>query len=143
MPIHNIVAARPILSRAGARAVTLAAALAGLSACAPALDAALDAASSFPNPIAVVAAPFAPPQEPGALVGHSGREVAGWLGEPQLKRRDPPAEMWQYRTQACVVDFFLYGDALAVSHVEMRPREASARACLSAIRANGRSASGG
>ena len=128
--------------------------LAVLAACAPAMDTARNVTGSFPNPLAVVTAPFAPPDDPKALIGHSGREVAGWLGEPQLKRRDPPAQMWQYRTPACVVDFFLYGAtasngatqddaALSVSHVEVRPREANARACLSAIRAGERRATGG
>ena len=122
------------------------AALAALSACA---GIAPDAPAIYPSPIGVVLAPFAPPETPTALVGHSGRELAGWLGEPILKRRDPPAELWQYRAPSCVVDFFLYGDktqdgaAFAVSHVEVRPREADARACLSAIRANGRRASSG
>ena len=134
---------------ASLRAAASAAALTALAACAPAMDTARTVTSGFPNPLAVVTAPFAPPEEPGALIGHSGREVAGWLGEPQLKRRDPPAQMWQYRTPACVVDFFLYGAAGAddaaheVSHVEIRPREANAGACLSAIRANGARATGG
>lgn len=145
MRIRSVGAARARSMRLAA----VAGAAAVLSACAPAMDAALDVATSFPNPVAVAVAPFAPPADPKALIGHSGREVEGWLGEPQLKRRDPPAEMWQYRAPACVVDFFLYGDkapndsAISVSHVEIRPREADARACLSAIRANGRRASSG
>lgn len=146
MRISRLVPARPALLRAGA----VAGALAILSACAPAMDAALDAATRFPNPVAVAVAPFAPPADAAALIGHSGREVEGWLGEPRLKRRDPPAEIWQYRDPSCVVDFFLYSDtsmpdgtAISVSHVEVRPREADARACFSAIRANGRRASSG
>ena len=140
MPIR-----KPSLFRAAVAAGTLAL----LAACAPAMETTRGVTESFPNPLAVITSPFAPPDEPKALIGHSGREVAGWLGEPHLKRRDPPAQMWQYRSPSCVLDFFLYarpgGDDLAheVSHVEIRPREANARACLSAIRASGRRASGG
>jgi hypothetical protein len=61
--------------------------------------------------------------ETGALVGRDAREVVELLGEPGLKRRDPPAEMWQYRAGPCVLDLFLYADkgsALTVAHAEVR-----------------------
>ena len=29
------------------------------------------------------------------------------LGEPRLRRRESPAEVWQYRTRDCVLDFCL------------------------------------
>ncbi|MCC7015620.1 MAG: hypothetical protein IT564_00250 [Rhodospirillales bacterium] len=64
------------------------------------------------------------PADASALVGRNAREVAELLGEPQLKRRDPPAELWQYRAGPCVLDLFLYADrtggAATVAHVEMR-----------------------
>ncbi|MBM3566232.1 MAG: hypothetical protein FJX42_08995 [Alphaproteobacteria bacterium] len=119
----------------------LAGALVALAACAPAME----VATSFPNPIAVALSPFEAPRDPTHLVGHSGREVAGWLGEPVLKRRDPPAELWQYRAEGCTVDFFLYGPGgrkddmenalLSVSHVEIRPRGADRASCMKVIRA--------
>ncbi len=56
------------------------------------------------------------------------------LGDPILIRRDGPAEVWQFRGDACTLDLFLYpgdGGALAVKHVDLRgdaPDEN--RACL-------------
>ena len=32
------------------------------------------------------------------------------LGEPDLRRPEPPAELWQYRSADCVLDVFLYAD---------------------------------
>ncbi|MEK7246572.1 MAG: hypothetical protein AAB223_11195 [Pseudomonadota bacterium] len=70
------------------------------------------------------ARPETPPADASALVGRDARAVAELLGEPQLKRRDPPAELWQYRAGPCVLDLFLYADkagsAATVTHVEMR-----------------------
>jgi hypothetical protein len=66
----------------------------------------------------------ASPADATAFVGRGAREVAELLGEPQLKRRDPPAELWQYRAGPCVLDLFLYAgkddSTLTVAHVEMR-----------------------
>ena len=48
------------------------------------------------------------------------------MGQPRFKRRDDPAEIWQYRTDACALDFFLYRSkddpAYRVRHVEARGR---------------------
>jgi hypothetical protein len=36
--------------------------------------------------------------------------VEALVGEPDFRRVEPPAELWQYRTEQCVVDLFFYGD---------------------------------
>jgi hypothetical protein len=86
------------------------------------------AAQSAPVPGAKPAAVSAPsaspePADPAAFVGRGAREIAELLGEPKLRRRDPPAELWQYRADRCALDLFLYAgrdDVLTVAHAEMR-----------------------
>jgi hypothetical protein len=47
------------------------------------------------------------------------------LGEPDFTRRDPPAEIWQYRGATCVLDIFLYPEAgeMRVLHAATRDRD--------------------
>ncbi|MGB8842788.1 MAG: hypothetical protein WCC64_17170 [Aliidongia sp.] len=47
------------------------------------------------------------------------------LGEPDFTRRDPPAEIWQYRGTNCVLDLFLYPEdgELHVLHAVTRARD--------------------
>jgi len=42
------------------------------------------------------------------LEGRSAEEVARRLGPPQLTRHEPPAEVWQYAGEACVLDIVFY-----------------------------------
>lgn len=90
--------------------------------------------------LAACAAPSAPPTETGALPSESaltveqltGRRLTGLgatelltlLGEPDLRRSDPPAELWQYRDAGCVLELYLYreGDAYRVVRAETRGR---------------------
>lgn len=46
------------------------------------------------------------------------------LGSPQLVRRDGDARVWQYRTDDCVLDIYLYedGDDFRAAHVSTRAR---------------------
>ena len=64
--------------------------------------------------------------DPMALLGLARADVAALLGPPGLLRRDPPAEMWQYRNEACVLHLFLYAvgadTGYEVRHVELRGR---------------------
>ena len=64
--------------------------------------------------------------DPSALVGLARADVAALLGPPGLLRRDPPAEMWQYRNEGCVLHLFLYpvpaDTGYEVRHVELRGR---------------------
>lgn len=48
------------------------------------------------------------------------REVRYMLGAPSFVRRDAEAEVWQYRGDACVMDFYFYEAGAAVSYVDVR-----------------------
>jgi len=60
------------------------------------------------------------------LAGLDGKQVIGLLGFPGFKRKDDPALIWQYRTQTCALDLFLYragdGATYRVRHFETRLR---------------------
>ena len=47
---------------------------------------------------------------PEVLKGLSDTQVESELGAPSFRRRDPPAEIWQYRVRACTLDLFLYDE---------------------------------
>jgi hypothetical protein len=55
-----------------------------------------------------------------------GDAVVAWLGDPSFRRRDPPAEVWQYYGDKCVLDLFLYDedDIQRVARAEIRSRTA-------------------
>ena len=68
-----------------------------------------------------------PPPPPGglapsALKGMSGAQAEYSLGRPSFVRKDPPAEIWQYRVKACTLDLFLYEEngRLAIAHYAVR-----------------------
>lgn len=51
------------------------------------------------------------------------REEIGFLfGKPAFHRHDADAEVWQYKTQACVVDFYFYGKK-QVSYIDARRKD--------------------
>ena len=58
------------------------------------------------------------------LTGLEPNELLSLLGEPNLRRSDPPAELWQYRDAGCVLELYLYrdGDAYRVVRAETRGR---------------------
>lgn len=60
------------------------------------------------------------------LIGLASREVESLFGQPRFVRRDGPAQIWQYGTEACTVNLFFYRDGpmLKVRHVEFRNRSA-------------------
>lgn len=77
---------------------------------------------------------------PSRLTGMSHFQVIGLLGRPKFKRQDDPALIWQYRTETCVLDVFLYrsrdGADYRVDHFESRNREkgrVTAKDCFSAL----------
>ncbi len=100
-------------------------------------------------------APAAPPSladlasGPQHFEGLEGRVILAELGNPNFRRRETPAEVWQYYGPGCILDLFLYDDASAgagksadsapdgnkVAHAELRGREnAPAEAgCLSRL----------
>ena len=57
------------------------------------------------------------------LVGATDSALLQAFGPPAQRRREPPAEVWQYRSTQCVVDFYLYQTqpvGLSVVHLEAR-----------------------
>ena len=106
----------------------------GLAACTPA------SMSESPPASAAGAAEAgsAPAAAPGNLVGLDEAALKHWFGTPSLIRRDYPAEVWQYRAEACVLELYLYpaDDHMAVTHAEARSAEATDAGlgpCLAAL----------
>lgn len=65
-------------------------------------------------------------------------EIKELLGIPAFQRVDPPAQIWQYRTTACIVDIFFYENMgqLTVEYVETRERKVSSvdeRFCFGSV----------
>lgn len=62
------------------------------------------------------------------LAGLKPNDVLSILGEPELKRAEPPAELWQYRTADCVLNLFFYDNAgsYRLTHAEAWQRTLSA-----------------
>ena len=60
--------------------------------------------------------------DPDRFRGLAEQDVIAFLGEPSFRRREKPAEIWQFYGQNCVLDLFLYDDAgiKRVSHAELR-----------------------
>jgi len=87
---------------------------------------------------AATAAPVGSLPGPERLAGLTGTEVSALLGPPGFVRRDPPAEVWQYRTESCVLDLFLYADGadlpLRVDYFEFRGRTVSGVAATECYR---------
>ena len=63
--------------------------------------------------------------DPKQLYGFDSHRVTDLLGAASFVRRDGPAEVWQYRAKACVLDVYLYKEAgaLTVAHVDLRKRQ--------------------
>jgi hypothetical protein len=98
------------------KTLVLGGALAACSAAPPAPPpvAAAPAATVTTEPTAAEA-PAAEPavaRVPGlpVLTGMGRAELVALLGEPDFRRSEPPAELWQYRNADCVLDVFLYAD---------------------------------
>jgi hypothetical protein len=55
------------------------------------------------------------------------RQEVGYIyGRPALHRRDADAEIWQYNTRRCVVDFYFYGDH-QLAYIDARLKKEMAR----------------
>ena len=79
---------------------------------------------------------------PDDLKGLDGAMLLTLLGEPTLIRAEPPAEVWQYRAETCVLDLVFYeaedGNLGGLSYLSSRPtgvRRLDDQACLDAVRA--------
>jgi len=44
------------------------------------------------------------------LTGLRPSDVAAVLGPPDLRREEPPAQLWQYRAADCILNLFFYRD---------------------------------
>ena len=78
-----------------------------------------------------------------ALVGLSAADLTAVIGSPRWRRRESPAEVWQYQGASCVLDVFLYqeGGAARVVYAEARDESAltvTLAACLQRIEAQRR-----
>ena len=67
---------------------------------------------------------------PKQITGLFEEEVQKLYGVPDFKHYTPPAEIWQYRKEKCLLDIFLYVDKqqsnkLRVRHAEVRGRSIS------------------
>ncbi|EKV30396.1 hypothetical protein C882_4355 [Caenispirillum salinarum AK4] len=84
-----------------------------------------DVAALPPRPLPTAEEIAAAP-DPLTLKGEAADAVRAALGPASLLRREPPAQVWQYRGRTCVLDVVLYPDEaegapLTVAHVELRP----------------------
>lgn len=79
---------------------------------APVVPVAASSTPGRPEPAPAPAKPAAMhmPELP-ALTGMDPAQLIALLGEPDLRRPEPPAELWQYRDADCVLDVFLYAEA--------------------------------
>jgi hypothetical protein len=98
------------------------------------------AAQEQPGRSETAALPPAPKidDDPARLMGLDRAGLAKLLGDPELMRREPPAEIWQYRGGSCVFDVFLYEEAgrQRVTYLEARDGAAQrvgARGCLNEL----------
>lgn len=84
------------------------------------------AGAALRQPPADPAKPASKTVEVPMLLGLASREVEELFGVPRFVRRDGPAQIWQYGTDACTVNLFFYrdGPSLKVRHVEFRNRSA-------------------
>lgn len=118
--------------RLGAAGAMLAALM--LSACAapraPAPGAVANPAVPREQGQPVASQPTAP--EPASarsadIIGLGTEAVERLLGRPEMVRRDAPAEVWQYRSETCVVDLYLYPAQASyrVAYIEARDPSAA------------------
>ncbi|HWE74928.1 MAG TPA: hypothetical protein VG328_17340 [Stellaceae bacterium] len=107
-----------MVSRGRAAAVAAALAIAGaLSACA-APGSSMTATTNSITPSSTASEGATPDIKD--LAGLRPADVLSILGKPDLKRTEPPAELWQYRAADCVLNLFFYDEAggYRLSHVE-------------------------
>lgn len=101
-----------------------------------------------PKDVEIAAVPTHAPIDlpgPGDLIGLSAGEVRDLMGAPVFRRRDPPAELWQYSSKRCFFDVFLFqgkgAPAYRVNHIEARGRTISAiplRECFLSLKKPGK-----
>jgi hypothetical protein len=78
--------------------------------------------SETPEVIVIPEPPIIVPSQQ-SLMGTGPDSLTRIFGEPSFVRRDPPAQLWQYKTTACIMDLYLYENTsqlYALSHLEIR-----------------------
>lgn len=103
----------------------------------PALSLPIEPDTSAPDVAALPPEPVID-DDPQQLYGLGPLALDGLLGQPNLIRIEAPARIWQYRSQSCVLDIFLYEEAGGprVTYIEARDGEAQvveARDCLNEL----------
>ena len=108
--------------------------------------------ASTPNPLPAASVPVAAgsPQprlpttaSPASLVGLSDKDLTTLLGTPAWTRQESPAQVWQYRGSACVLDIYFYEESGTPRVYYAEARDETARsvtlaACLQRIEADRR-----
>ena len=61
---------------------------------------------------------------PQTMMMLTSEEVGYIFGKPSFHRHDADAEVWQYKTGACVVDFYFYGKK-QLSYIDVRLKDHS------------------
>jgi len=58
------------------------------------------------------------------LTGMDPVQVVALYGQPDFRRADPPAEIWQYRSADCVLELYFYSGAGGehLAYAQSRPR---------------------
>lgn len=92
-----------------------------------------------------IPAPRPKPKPEPEINAPKAADVIGWdtaalnekFGPASLVRRDLGAEIWQYRTDECVLFLFLYpagaNSALKVEHLDARGSQTATDACLKSV----------
>lgn len=68
------------------------------------------AVASVPPARPPVKPPAAKSVEPAKLMGLTYEDAEAAAGKPTLTREEPPATVWRYQTDDCVIDVFFYMD---------------------------------
>jgi hypothetical protein len=116
-----------MLLRERAAAVAAVIAVTGaLAACAAPGDSATSTHGVAASSVSPLGATHAP--DITKLAGLNPAEVLAMLGNPDLRRTEPPAELWQYRAADCVLNLFFYDEngGYRLSHVEAWQRSLAA-----------------
>jgi len=61
-------------------------------------------------------------EKPQTMLMLSRDQIGFMFGKPSFHRHDADAEVWQYKTAACVVDFYFYGKS-PVSYIDTRHKD--------------------
>ena len=113
------------------------------SVLAPTVSAAPTPPTKLPDDPQLIAlgAPDAP--DPMRLIGKDQSVIRYLLGDPDFRRQESHAEIWQYRDRSCILDLFLYAEkhsaAVTVAHVDVRAgatTKPAPSACLSVLLKN-------